>query len=471
MWLLIPILMGLLLTYFPPEIVAALIGGAIAVWLVLLFPEYAILGTVVLVSSIVFEENLPLISVPGIGSLHITDIVLLVLLVRLIYLSLADPNFKFSISPLSRPLILFMLVVASATVYSVEFCKLDFNQVLREARGFSYYMLFLVITGLFRKEKQIKLLIKGLYLIALFVAIAMIAQAILGDSILLIPGRVETAGTFGSDYGTLRILPPGQTLIYVLFTTTLCMIVLTIKRQILCHVILILLGAGVMLTYNRVYWVSIMISMGALMIVGTKSVRKRLAFFVVVFVTLLCTTSGVFSLLGGVYAKSAAAIYERFASVFAGRQLTESSPIEDRVIENEYAMETIKSNFVFGSGLHSYYRPNIYGDRDELNYYVHNAYLWFMKDVGAVGLAVFMWFFVGYISRGIRNINKVNDDSMRATLAGFALSGLGIVPMAIVNPIYMQWFSIVCIGIMSGVSESIIYLASSHSPGQTDKEL
>jgi len=87
-----------------------------------------------------------------------------------------------------------------------------------------------------------------------------------------------------------------------------------------------------------------------------------------------------------------------------------------------------------------------------------------------LGLGLFMCFFIGFIVRGLRNLNRIGDEVMRATAAGFVLSGIGIMPMSLVSPVYMQWFSIVCVGVISGMTEIIIYLNSSTERGLTLKE-
>jgi O-antigen ligase len=461
MWMIISLLIGYFIIHFSPVAMLALLGGGIVFYVTVKHPEYAVFGVVVLLSSILFEEDLPLVPIPGIGSLHVSDILVLFLLCKISYNIITDEAYKFLITPLCIPLALFLLMTVFSTYNAISISGLYFNTVVRELRFFCYYLIYFVIIGLFRERTHLVTLIKGLFAIALFVTLAMIAQAGLGDSVQLMSGRVEAVETFDAEFGSLRILPPGQTLIYMFFITSLCMTVLikTGARTRLKYVgALVLLGAGVMLTYNRVYWVSIAIAAAVLMMLALKSERRRLLNVVAASVAFLLCLLVAFNLLGGKYAESAAAVSSRFTSVFAGKELTQSSSMGDRVIENEYALKTIEERPLLGSGLRTIYRPNIYGDEDTLNYYVHNAYLWFMKDVGIIGLALFLWFFVGIIYRGMRNFNHIKDEYLRAVLAGFVLSSLGFLPMSFINPVYMQWFSIVCIAITSGIVDMIIYL-------------
>jgi len=67
-----------------------------------------------------------------------------------------------------------------------------------------------------------------------------------------------------------------------------------------------------------------------------------------------------------------------------------------------------------------------------------------------------MWFFIIFIIRGFGNWNKIKESYMSALLIGFTLSGLGILLVTIVSPMFMQWYSIVVISVSFGLGEAII---------------
>ncbi len=112
---------------------------------------------------------------------------------------------------------------------------------------------------------------------------------------------------------------------------------------------------------------------------------------------------------------------------------------------------------VLGIGLGNTYRPAFWRN-DELTYYMENGYLWIMTDMGITGLLFFLLFYLGFLLRAFRNWKLIEDKFFRSALVGFMLSGIGILPMVVVNPIFMQWFSAVVIAIMAGLSENIIRL-------------
>ncbi len=457
-WALLGMTIGILLVTLP--LLSAL---AVAVGMALLIvmakkPEYAVLAIVVLNCSIVFEDKLPLLPI-GVGSLHFADIFLLFLLGVVIFRIIANDDIGFAKSPLNLPLGLFMLSVTGAAAVSIYSYDLDFNHVMRIFRGVSFYMLFYVMTNLINDEKRMRSLLRGMFFIAMAVAAAMLVQDLVGDKIRLLPGRVEAASSFGSAYEAMRILPPGHTLVYTLFVTALCLIVFIRERPILFSgyfYIMLALGVGVLLTYNRNYWVALIVTVTLLLLVTSTGSKTRL--IALIFLVSLFAGSAILTLgaSGGRFGEITGAVSDRFATLLSGKEVASERSLEDRYLENYYAMRKIAENPVMGIGLGNHYRPAVFGADDDLTFYVHNGYLWLLTDTGFVGFAFFMWFYIGFLVRGIRSLSRLEDDFFRALIAGFTLSGVGVLFMVMVNPVFMQHFSIVVLAIMIGLTEAMI---------------
>ena len=154
------------------------------------------------------------------------------------------------------------------------------------------------------------------------------------------------------------------------------------------------------------------------------------------------------------------AVFDRFTSLFTGSKLVESSTLQDRFTENGFALDNISEHPVLGIGLGTEYRPSLYGKKDEILYFVHNNYLWIVLDTGVTGLVFYMWFFLGFIIRALNNWRTIKDDYLRSALLGFMLSGTAMLFQALVDPVFMYWFSIVIIAIIAGLSEVIININS-----------
>lgn len=456
-WISIGIVLGLVAVYLPLEITLAAIAVILLLKLITSHPSLGVLIIIVLTSSIVFEESIPLIPI-GVGSLHISDVLLLFMLGTLGYRYLTEKNFTFAKSPLNIPLLLFVAVSLVSAAVSVTHYGADFNDVARQFRLISYYLLFFLITNFITEKPQIRFLIKGLFIIASVVAAAMVVQAIIGESIQLMPGRIESASTFGSEFETLRILPPGQTLVFVTFITAICALVFVQDKPIIFsgHLYLVpLLGIGIILTYNRSYWVAAVLGITLLLLITATENRMRLVAMLMIVVIFGGSILAMFGGTEGKLGTTVDAVSHRFTSLFAGKELSRSGPVDDRRLENEYALAQIKSHPLLGIGLGNDYRPEIYGPEDTLTYYVHNAYFWLLTDLGIIGFLLFFWFYIMFLVRAAKSWKGVSDNLLKSAVAGFMISGIAILSIALFIPVFMEWFSIVVIATMTGLTETI----------------
>lgn len=451
-------LVALFLLTIPSNYIVLALIGIFVLAIIVRKPEIGILVIVTLTSSIVFEESLPLIPF-GPGSLQLTDILLLFMLGTIGYRLFVDKSLTFAKSPLNIPLLLFLGCAALSAALALVRYGVNFNDVMRLYRLINYYLLFFLVINLVTETAQLKFLIKGMFAIAAVVALAMIAQVIAGESVQLMPGRIESAVSIYRQYATLRILPPGQTLVFVSFITTICLIVFAKDTPVIfswLFLLALLLGMGTLLTYTRSYWVAILIAAVILFLVTAAESRMRLATLLTV---VLLLGGSVIVLVGGTegtLGTTVSAVSDRFASLFAGRELSESSSLDFRRIENEYAVAQVKSHPILGIGLRNDYRPEIYGSEDKLTYYVHNSYLFLLTDMGLVGFLSFFWFYLRFLHRAITNWKRIADNFLKSALVGFMISGIVILPMALVIPLFMEWYSITVIAVMIGLSEAII---------------
>ncbi|HTP67166.1 MAG TPA: O-antigen ligase family protein [Geobacteraceae bacterium] len=446
-----------LIFFLPIQYFIVAAAGSFVLAVIASRPEIGVLIITVLVSSIVFEDSMPLIPI-GIGSLHIADILLFFMTAAVVCKRLTGRTENFAATPLTLPLLLFYGVVLFSAYISITHHGKNFNDVIRILRYVTYYFLFFIVTNEIDEKRRIVFLVKGMLLIGGVVAATMVAQAMIGDSVQLMPGRIEAAETFGEEYGALRILPPGQTLLFISFITAMCITVFRLGRSAVfsgMSALVILLGGAIVLTYNRSYWVAIMLTTGFLMFLAGAEQRKRLT----VLVATVAVGAGLltaFCIYSGTGSKTMEAVSERFDSIFAGKTLAESSSLDDRAIENGYAVSQITSHPVLGIGLGNDYRPERAGLDDKLTYYVHNVYLWIMADTGLLGFLLFAWFYLLFLIRAARNWRRIQDNFLKSVVFGFMLSGVAMLPMAMVIPVFMEWFSIVAIATMMGLTDTII---------------
>lgn len=421
--------------------------------------EIIILSIVILVSSIIFEDALPGADT-AIGYWRSADVVLLSALCLIPLNYFLDKEFRLIKTPLDVPLFLFYLAALISACIAIFYYELAFTKTMRKLGMVTYYLLFFVVTNLIRNEKQVRFLIKGLFIVGFVVGIAMLVQALIGDWVQFMPGRVERLETFDTVYGSTRVLPPGQTLIYVLFITSFCLISLLERNSLSpwIYIVTFSTGIGVTLTYNRNYWGSCILCFVLFMILGDSKVRRRvIRIFLISFLLIgLSLLPLLLESRHGVVAGNIAAVSERFGSLFTGEKLYESGSVKWRRVENKYALLRIAKDPLIGIGLGNNYRPPVFGWGDTLTSYVHNGYLSIMLNFGVMGALPLLAFYLGFIYRGVRNWKRIENKYLRSVVMGVTLSGIGILVASMVNPMFMQLFSIVVISIMAGLSEVII---------------
>ncbi|MBN1202235.1 MAG: O-antigen ligase family protein [Anaerolineae bacterium] len=452
----------------PLWVLLALAGGLIAL-VALKRPELALLGILVATSSIIYENELPLIPI-GVGSLHVPDAILLAFLGLIFVRALAEPDFRIIHTPLDTPLLAFYGVTLLSTIIAILQSRLEFTPALRTIRIVSYYLTFFIVTNLLRDERQLSLLIRGLIMLSIVIAGAMVAQFALGKSTPIMPGRVEELVTQETSYETItRILPPGQSLVLVGFVVTT--VTLTLERVRASSVIQLalvgLLGLAVVLTFNRNFWGVVIIALALLVWLARNQDRQRLMSWGMVIVCALLVIGLLLSLHSDSQTKTLIDASIQRLSTFTGSQVTEDESFRWRYVEYDYAIPQITAHPLIGLGAGARYRPldrrldrparddiPEFDGRD----YVHNGHLWIMLQSGLLGYGCLVWLSVVFIRRGLRYWRQVSHRGLRGVVLAFTLVYLGVLVGCIVSPMFMQWFWTPVFGLMMGVNETVIRL-------------
>lgn len=429
--------------------------------------ELALLLILITTSSIVFEDQLPMLSA-GI-SLHIPDILLLGSLSLIFLRRMVEPNFRTIKTPMDRPLLFFVGVTLLSTFIALYQSKVDPIEARRWIRILFYYNTFFIVTNLVRDHRQLNLLIRGILIIASITAAAMVVQFALGSSVQILPGRVEVLATSGKSYESVtRILPPGYSLVVVTFVVLLSLLVFD-KSRTSGWIKLVgvgLTGMAILATFLRSYWSAIALVFGIIVLLAKRQDRRRLLRWagvaVLISIVILSITAQGPDSRGQ---KLISASFERFSSLldtntFEGKD----SSVTWRYIENDYAMKSIAEHPLLGQGMGFTYRPfdrrmdqsyNVGGGLD-FRKFIHNGHFWIMLQSGLIGYGIFLWMSLTFIIRGFMYWRKIMVTRLRAVVLGFTLSYIAILVAAVVNSTFMQWYWTPIIGIMMGINEVII---------------
>ncbi len=439
-----------------PAILIAGIAAAIVLLFLIANPHWIILVLIILLSSIVYENQLPLLPIP-MGSLHITDVILILALLLVCVQPVMDRRKHLYRTPLNICLLAFYGAVLLSTCLAIAYGRIDFTTAMRYLRLFSYYLLFFVVTNCVQDKKRLSVVVYGMYAIAAVVVLAMVLQSQLGDSVNILPGRVEKAATLGEQYDTFRILPPGEMLVYASFI--ICMAVTCIDNSTKiwrsAHFYLCAwLGIGVLLTYNRSYWITIVV-LWTILVLRLKGAERRrtiacMGIWIICFIGLFSC----YALLSRGASQTLKAVAARVTSLSYSSGLSRDESLSFRVVESTYAVRAIMKHPILGNGIGVTYRPSTW-ELNDSTFYIHNAYLWILLQTGLVGLATFLCFWGSFLIRGFHRISRIGNPFDKGLGTGLWLSSLGATAVAFVSPVFMQWYSVVVFAVVIGLNEVI----------------
>lgn len=430
-------------------------------------PVIALLGIIIATASILSDEQVPMISF-GSVSTYATDVLLVGLLGIVAVRVLADREFRLAPTPLNRPLVIFFAVTLFSTVVGIMRSSLEVSAALRTTRVFSYYLTFFIVTNLVRTRRQLAWLLNGFVSIATVVALAMVLQYVIGESVTIVPGRVETLQTQGAMVdGVTRILPPGISIVLVAFLTILAQVAVGRSRKsdmwrlLLCGA----LALALMVTFLRSYWATLLAVIVLLVALVRGSQRRKLARRLGAGVVALCLLLAFAAQDPGSGAsRFLRASWDRLSTL--GRSDTfvgYDDTAEFRRIEAEYAFADIAAHPIIGLGMGAKYRPwdarldyTKDGVVHDLSWMIHNGHLWILVQSGLLGYASFLWLSIAFLWRGFRYWRGVPDERLRGVVLGFALAFLAVFLAAVANSSFMAWYWTPVLGIMMGVNEVIL---------------
>jgi len=451
------LLLGLSALELGPGLVLVGLAAIVALVCIAYRPELGFLALVATTGGLVGADKLPFLKVGPI-SLQISDILLLYLLALTGMKLLGLPFFRAVRTPLDVPFLWFSLAILISTALALHEPSISMNWALRRMRPLAYYLAYFPVTNLIRDKRQLGVIINGLIVLAVLASVAVLAQVI-DPSLGLV--RTRTAGlvTAGQDLGDVeRTYFQAERLIYLMLIVAASSLVLRGKefRGAVMFVQVGVLAVGLFLTFQRNYWLTAAAMLALLGVLASGAARFRVLKWASVGLIGLATLS---SLPLASTQRYLAAAQDRLFRGMRLDVLEADKSAQWRLMEMRYAVQSIEENPLVGIGIGNYYRPAIASESssetDGLRYYVHNAYLWVLVDMGLVGFVPFLWLFAAAIVRGLKRWRTISDAKLRA----FALGGtLGILGQAISNlvaPNFVQSWILVAFPIVLGANELI----------------
>lgn len=447
-------------------------ASIVSIPLLLLHPNYIIFAIIIVTASFIDYSLLPLIPFLGIGSVNITDVLLLGALAftfgkKFYYKIFYNRQYPFVRTPLDTPIALFLLLCVIVLIYSLWILKAEFHNTFRMFRYFSYYLLFFTITNLARDRKDLSRFIWGVVYIACLTSFVCLIQQVLGISSPLIAGRVEALETMGVEYSQVtRLVPNGIHVIYISFIPLICLLVSERfqGKTILLYSGIVLLALSLIFAYYRSLWISTLLALFLFFSVTTGRQRVKIILwgligiwgFLIIFLYSINANNKLTNII--------LASQDRILSVFRITSLkgTGADTLKDRAIENQVAWENILTYPIFGVGwgpsIHMNKLPKIWAGwfvlkRTYLS--IHNSILDLLMHLGLVGFSLYAWVSLLFLLRGFRNWKKIKDPFLQAVCISFTVGYVGIIVNSFVEPFFHIWRGIIPISILWGTNEAI----------------
>lgn len=461
-------LLGSAIALSSPQIVALGLITVFAAVLVMKNPVLGILSFIALTSTVLDSEANPGISI-GFGTIYFTDIILFILFWLIGWTLLTHPENKFVQTPLDVPLFLFVAVAFISTVIQILKGTITVQDSLGQWRDIMGYLIFFPVTNLLRTKKQVRYLRRSIIAFACIVSIVMIIQYILGTTLPFLPGRVEVLSTEGTRFFSVtRIIPPGYSIVFAAFVTIMTVWFFDEKYsgKLILSVPLVLTGVGVLLTFKRHFWGSLLITFLIMALISNgKEIQRILLRGLSTFSIMLVTLFFMMNYTGSTGPNLLLSSADRLFSLIRADTYEDlNSSLRWRDFENKYAIPQIASHPFIGIGVGTQYRPWVW-DKDWTDFdgrnFIHNGFFWLLLRTGGIGFLLMTGIMVTVIYRGFKYWRIAHRGSY---VLGFTLVIIGMLLGNWVEPLISEWVWTALIATMMAMNElSIRAIHSSES--------
>jgi O-antigen/teichoic acid export membrane protein len=440
-------------------------------------PEFGLLALIFLTSSFVPADIIDL-RLPIGGGLDLRDLVLLAMLGLWILQGFSRGRLAVSWWPVALPLIAFLGFAFFSAWYALFVQHVATNWALSDLRNLMYYAVFFVTGWAVTQRRQLAILLSGMFLIADLTTGIVFLQQFPGAGQRLLAGMQRTGwivwqqSTASGGFGLVRIVAPGQVLVYFMMVLAFCLTMfarLSRRLRIISWVQFFYLGFGMILTYTRAEWIAAALALGLITAVFIRIYRARLARYLAIGSAVLVLALSVYGLVAAELKASPAfanAVTTRVLSMFTVRDTLDTNSAEWRLFENREALRSISEHPLLGVGLGNSYRnlTLLGGEADgwmsasmlpdqlyRFTRFLHNSYLSIAMKMGVPALVCFLWFCAAFLVSGWQLYRNLSGGYLRAVvlslLAGFA----GLLLWSLLHQHFIQAESTLIVGLMVGL--------------------
>jgi O-antigen ligase len=371
-------------------------------------------------------------------------------------------------TPLAPAVFVFLLVVVFAAIAGVVYKGVRLPQMVENSRMFSYYVMFFVTLLCIRSRRQFKLLLVAGYIMALVVSILMCVQFAAGERFKVFLGSNIRVESFGSHAG--RILPPGSDLIWLAIPFVIAQTATAsprVRRAMLVSLGLLL--GGLLLTFTRTVWISTLVSMILIAILGRGEIRRGTVHMFGATIGFVLFLFMILSLVSTAQESYVAPYVNRFTSIFHPESYGETTSAGARLVEMREAWPHVAQSPWLGIGVGAYYRETEdWDDLAQIHYmrpvsYMHNGYMYLLTDTGILGLVTCMIMYVLFFIRARKIYYLLDRPEEQGIVLACIASVASVMIGAIMQPTFAASHDTPMVGVMFGLVELLRYFHTRES--------
>ena len=445
--------------------------SVLSVWLVWHHPE---LGLLVVSFSTTGLVPRNLFSLPLAGlRLDPADIAVLGLLAVFVIQGLQRGRMEFPQWSVSGPLMAFAGFAVFSALYARFYEGVNLGLVVGELRPAVYCLGCAIAAMMIARRRQLTILLAGLFMIADLTAGAVILEQFKSvQGILQLPPngtwQINQLGGAGGGFGSVRVVPPGHVLVYLMAIIAFCLLLGPLQRRglrVFLALQLAFLSLGLVLTYTRAQWIASGIAVLLVCTFLPLAAKKKLGRFLLVAVPVVALAVGLFGAgllsVGGAVVNRA--LVSRFTSLLAPDSTAGTASLEWRSFEVAAAGRALNEHPLVGVGPGNDYRDVTLlqgeasgwlwelGGNSRLTRWVHDSYLYIAVKMGVVAAGVFLWFCLAFLVGGARAYASTPYGPAKFIVLAVVCSFAGLLEWAVFEAHFMLPAGMATVGLMLGI--------------------